>query len=99
MLPPQGLKVGGFLHTYIFIFILDLVQSLLSFLNSMIIWYSCEHLLSRLLRFDLLGISLSLIEVFPFDVPFPVSEESVKVIQVGEWDDMFFNIIVLVGGV
>ena len=35
MLPPEGLKVGGFLHTYIFIFILDLVRSLLS-LNSKI---------------------------------------------------------------
>jgi hypothetical protein len=91
--------VGGFFYIHIFIFILDLVQSLLSFLNSMIIWYSCEHLLSRLLRFGLLGISLSLIEVFPFNVPLPVSEESVKVIQVGEWDDMFFNIIVMVGGV
>ena len=32
MLPPQGPKwVGFFIHTYIFIFILDLVQSLLSF--------------------------------------------------------------------
>jgi hypothetical protein len=47
----------------------------------------------------LLGISLSLIEVFPFDVPFLVSEESVKVIQVGEWDDMLFNIVIVVGGV
>ena len=99
MLPPEGLKVGGFLHTYIFIFILDLVQSLLS-LNSKIFWYRCEQLLSRrLLRFELPGISLSLIEVFPFDVPFLVSEESVKVIQVGEWDDMLFNIVIVVGSV
>ena len=103
----------GFLHIYIFI--LDLVWSLLN-LNSKIFLFDkdANNVITSFVSVELPEISfitvllcqkvstrfgLLVIEVFPFNVPLPVSEESVEVIQVGEWDDMFFNIIVLVGGV
>jgi hypothetical protein len=48
-----GSESGWVFFTYIYIYIyIGLGSVTIKFLNSMIIWYSCEHLLSRLLRLD-----------------------------------------------